>query len=53
MKERSQIFLDVEGALAEKRIQESTLTDEAKDLADNNHLLVETDKEYAEKTRDL
>ena len=52
-KERSQIFLDVEGALAEKKLQESSLTGEAKELADNNHLLVETDKEYAEKTREL
>ncbi len=53
VKERSQIFLDVEGALAEKRLQESSLTGEAKELADNNHLLVETDKQYAEKTREL
>ena len=53
VKGRSQIFLDVEGALAEKRLQESNLTGEAKELADNNHLLVETDKEYAEKTREL
>ena len=53
VKERSQIFLDVEGALAEKRLQESDLTGEAKELADNNHLLVETDKEYAAKTREL
>jgi len=53
VKERSQIFLDVEGALAEKRLQETNLTGEAKELADNNHLLAETDKEYAEKTREL
>ena len=53
LKERAQIFLDLEAALAEKRIQESSLTGEAKDLVDNNHLLVETDKEYAEKTRQL
>ncbi len=53
VKERSQIFLDVEGALAEKKLQESNLTGEAKELADTNHLLVETDKEYAEKTREL
>ena len=53
VKERSQIFLDVEGALAEKRLQETNLTGDAKALADNNHLLVETDKEYAEKTREL
>ena len=53
VKERSQIFLDVEGALAEKKLQESNVTGEAKELADVNHLLVETDKEYAEKTREL
>jgi hypothetical protein len=51
-KERVQIFLDVEGALAQNRIQESNLTTEAKALADNNHLIVEADKEYAETTRD-
>ncbi len=53
VKERSQIFLDVQGALAEKRLQESNLTGEAKALADTNHQIVETDKEYAEKTREL
>ncbi len=53
VKERSQIFLDVEGELAEKRLQESNLTDEAKALADTNHQIVEADKEYAEKTREL
>jgi DNA repair exonuclease SbcCD ATPase subunit len=52
-KERTQAFLDIESALAERRIQESSLDGEAKELADNNHLLVETDKEYAEKTRQL
>ncbi len=52
VKERSQIFLDVEAALAEKRIQESSISDEAKELADINHLIVETDKDYAEKTRE-
>jgi hypothetical protein len=52
-KERSQIFLDVEASLAERKLQESNLTGEAKELADNNHLLVETDKAYAEKTREL
>jgi len=53
VKDRSQIFLDVEGALAEKRLQESNLTGEEKELVDNNHLLVESDKEYAEITREL
>ena len=52
VKERAQIFLDVEGALAENRFQESNLTAEAKALADNNHLIVEADKEYAEQTRE-
>jgi hypothetical protein len=52
-KERSQIFLDIEGGLAEKKLQESNLSDEAKALADNNHLIVHADKEYAEKTREL
>jgi hypothetical protein len=52
-KERAQIFLDVEATLAEIRLQESTISAEEKELADNNHLLVETDKEYAEKTREL
>jgi chromosome segregation ATPase len=51
-KERTQIFLDLEGALAEKRLQESNLTEEAKALADNNHRIVEADKEYAEQTRE-
>jgi hypothetical protein len=50
--ERSQIFLNVEGALAEKRIQESNLSEEEKALADVNHQIVETDKQYAEKTRE-
>jgi hypothetical protein len=52
-KERSQIFLDIEAAIAEKRLQESNLTDEAKALAENNHLIVESDKQYAEQTREL
>jgi DNA repair exonuclease SbcCD ATPase subunit len=52
VKERSQIFLDVEAALAQKRLQESNLTKEEKALADTNHLIVETDKEYAEETRE-
>jgi chromosome segregation ATPase len=53
VKERTQIFLDVEAALAQSRVAESNLTDEAKELADTNHLIVETDKDYAEKTREL
>jgi uncharacterized phage infection (PIP) family protein YhgE len=53
VKERTQVLLDIEGILAEKKLQETSLTGEAKELADNNHLLVETDKEYAEKTKAL
>ena len=51
-KERIQAFLDIEGALAESRLKESNLTAEAKALAENNHLIVEVDQEYAEKTRE-
>lgn len=51
-KERIQAFLDIEGELAESRLQESNLTAEAKALAENNHLIVEADQEYAEKTRE-
>ncbi|MDR0373176.1 MAG: hypothetical protein LBI79_06435 [Nitrososphaerota archaeon] len=50
---RTQIFLDVVAALAQSRLAESTLSAEAKALADNNHRIVEVDKEYAEKTREL
>ena len=50
-KERAQIFLDVEGALAQNSLNESNLTEEAKAF-DVNHQIVEADKEYAEKTRE-
>jgi hypothetical protein len=52
-KDRSQILLAVESALAQKKVEESNIGSVAKALADNNHLLVETDKEYAEKAREL
>jgi hypothetical protein len=52
-KARAQIFLDVEVALAEKKIAESNLSTEAKALADNNHKIADADKEYAEQTREL
>jgi polyhydroxyalkanoate synthesis regulator phasin len=51
--ERSQIFTDIESLLAEKRIQESTLTGAAKELYDQNHILGDMDSEYATKTREL
>jgi hypothetical protein len=53
VRERTQIFLDVEATLAESKVAESNLTEEAKALADTNHRIVEVDKEYAEKTREL
>ncbi len=52
VKECTQIFLDVEASLAQNRLDESTLTDEAKALADVNHQIVEADKHYAEATRE-
>jgi hypothetical protein len=53
VKERAQIFEDVESALAQKKVEESKIEAVAKSMADNNNLLVETDKEYAEKTKAL
>ncbi len=52
-KGKNQIFLDVEAALAENRLKEAEVSTEAKALADTNHQIVEADKEYAEKTREL
>lgn len=52
-RETSQIFLDVEAALAENRIQEDEVNQQAKALAENNHKIVDADKEYAEKSRAL
>jgi hypothetical protein len=51
-KEQKQIFLDVEAALADNRIKENNLTEEAKALEDVNHKIVEADKAYAENTRE-
>jgi chromosome segregation ATPase len=52
-KEQAQILQDIEGALAENRLKESNLTEEAKALNDVNHQIADADKEYAEKTREL
>ena len=51
--QRTQIFAEVEGELAKLRFKEADLEASAKTLAENNHLLVETDAEYATKTREL
>jgi DNA repair exonuclease SbcCD ATPase subunit len=53
VKDRSQILLDVESALAQKRLDESNLSDDEKALADDHQLLEKNDKEYAEKTKEL
>jgi chromosome segregation ATPase len=52
-KDCEQVFADVEAALAEDRLAESTLTQEAKALEENNHKIADADKEYAESTREL
>jgi hypothetical protein len=53
VKAQNQIMQIIQATLAEKRIQESTLTDEAKALVETNHKMVEADKQYAEQTRAL
>jgi hypothetical protein len=52
-KDCEKVFADVEAALAEDRLAESTLTQEAKALEENNHKIADADKEYAESTREL
>jgi hypothetical protein len=52
-KERAQIFADVEGALAEKRLQEAQLEQSSKVLSETNHLLVEADAAYAHQTHEV
>ena len=53
LKERTQIFLDIEAVLAERRLAESTLSGGAKELQDINHKLTDSDRDYAEKNREL
>ncbi len=52
-KECTQILNDLESALAERRLKEFSMEKSAKTLSENNHLLVETDADYAAKTREL
>lgn len=52
-KESEQAFLDVQAALAERRVQESSLTESEKTLHNVNHELGDADADYAEKTRGL
>lgn len=53
IEEQNQTMQTIQATLAEKRLQESTLTEEAKALAETNHKIVEADKQYAEQTRAL
>ncbi len=52
-KERQQIFAKLEAEFAKLKQEESQLNQAVRELADNNHLLVETDADYAAKTREL
>ncbi len=52
-KERAQAFTDIEAALAERRIQENTISEGQKALHEVNHQIGDADADYAEKTRGL
>lgn len=52
-KDRSQILLEIGNVLSKKKMEETNIGAVAKALTEHNHLLVETDKEYAEKAREL
>ncbi len=52
-RERIEIFKQVEGALEENKLMESSLTAESKALTDNNNKIIDADKEYYRKTREL
>jgi hypothetical protein len=53
VKERSQVISNVELKLAERRREEAALGEAVKRLADQNHLLVEIDVEYAKASREI
>lgn len=53
VEDRSQILREVESTLSKKKDEEANISAVANVLAENNHLLVETDKEYAEKAKEL
>jgi hypothetical protein len=53
VKERSQVVTDVELKLAERRREEAVFVEATRRLADQNHLLVKIDREYATATRKL
>ena len=53
IKDRSQIFLNAERELAEKRFNESALEEAAKTLSEENHRLVEIDAKFASKIKEI
>jgi hypothetical protein len=53
VKERSQVIADIELKLAERRREEAVFVEATRKLADQNHLLVKIDIEYATATREL
>jgi hypothetical protein len=53
VKERLQVVADVELKLAERRREEAVFVEATRRLADQNHLLVKIDREYATATREL
>jgi hypothetical protein len=53
LKERSQIITDIERKLAERRLEEAVLEEGTRNLAEQNHLLVQIDSDYAYETQRL
>ena len=53
VKQRSQVIANVELKLAERRSEEAVLVEATRRLADQNHLLVQIDRNYATETRKL
>jgi hypothetical protein len=53
VKERSKAIADIELKLDERRREEAVLVEATRRLADQNHLLVKIDREYATATRKL
>jgi hypothetical protein len=53
VKKRSQAIADIELKLDERRREEAVLVEATRRLADQNHLLVKIDREYATATRKL
>ena len=53
VKDRTQIFANIQEELAKMRFREAELETSAETIAESNHLLVETDTKYAAQTREL